>query len=408
MKMARTALQGIIALDFGTGVAVPDGIRLLAELGAKVIKIESSKNLDFVRTIAAEKNSSAGFNETNRNKLSIGLDLQTAKGKDILKKLIKIADVFAENQRGGVAKNLGFDYESVRKIKPNIIYLSSQGFGGGGPHSDYPAYGPMLSAGSGMLSIWKHPDDPYPVGSNSPLPDHMASKQCAIAIMAALDYKRRTGKGQYIDMAQTEVAASLIGESYLDYTINKRTPQPKGNRCSYAAPHGAYPCTGMDNWVAISVFTDEEWLSFTKSIGHSEWDKDPKFATLMERLKNVDELDKLIAEWAKTRDAWEIQELLQKAGVPAGVVQRAPDTMKDPQIAHDKALVELEHPIVGKRLYPNVALKLSATPALPSKPAPLLGQHTDEICRELLHMSDSDIKNLKKEGVLESPDIQQK
>ncbi len=406
--MARTALQGIIVLDLGTGVATPDGTRLLAELGATVIKIESSKNLDFVRTIAAEKNSSAGFNETNRNKLSIGVDLQTEKGKELVKKLVKMADVFAENQRGGVAKNLGLDYESVRKIKPDIVYLSSQGFGGGGPHSDYPAYGPMLSAGSGMLSIWKHPDDPYPVGSNSPLPDHMASKQAAIAMMAALDYKRRTGKGQFIDMAQTEVAAALIGESYLEYTINKHTPQPKGNRCPYAAPHGAYPCTGMDNWVAISVFTDEEWHSFVKAIGNPQWAGDAKFANLMGRLKNVDGLDKLIAEWTKTRDAWEIQELLQKAGVPAGVVQRAPDTMKDPQIAHDKALVELDHPIVGKRLYPNVALKLSETPALASKPAPLLGQHTDEICRTLLHMSDDEIKNLKKEGVLESPDTQQK
>ena len=406
--MARTALQGIIVLDLGTGVAVPDGTRLLAELGAKVIKIESSKNLDFVRTIAAEKNSSAGFNETNRNKLSIGVDLQTEKGKELLKKLIKMADVFAENQRGGVAKSLGFDYESVRKIKPDIVYISSQGFGGGGPHSDYPAYGPMLSAGSGMLSIWKHPDDPYPVGSNSPLPDHMASKQCAIAIMAALDYKRRTGKGQFIDMAQTEVAASLIGESYLDYTINKRMPQPKGNRCPYAAPHGAYPCTGIDNWVAISIFTDEEWHSFVRAIGNPKWASDSKFTTLLGRLKNVDELDKLIAEWTTPRDAWEVQETLQKAGVPAGVVQRAPDTMKDPQIAHDKALVELDHPIVGKRLYPNVALKLSGSPALASKPAPLLGQHTDEICRELLHMSDSDIKNLIKEGVLEKPDTKQK
>jgi crotonobetainyl-CoA:carnitine CoA-transferase CaiB-like acyl-CoA transferase len=236
----------------------------------------------------------------------------------------------------------------------------------------------------------------------------MASKQAAIAMMAALDYKRRTGKGQYIDMAQTEVAAALIGESYLDYTINKRTPQPKGNRCSYAAPHGAYPCTGMDNWVAISVFNDEEWHSFVKAIGNPAWAGDAKFDKLMGRLKNVDELDKLISEWTKPRDAWEIQELLQKARVPAGVVQRAPDTMKDPQIAHDKALVELEHPIVGKRLYPNVALKLSETPAVASKPAPLLGQHTDEICRTFLHMSDNEIKNLKTEGVLESPDITKK
>ncbi|MEA1958065.1 MAG: CoA transferase [Chloroflexota bacterium] len=402
--MARTALEGILVLDLGTGVAVPDGIRLLAELGANVIKIESSQNLDFVRTIAAEKNSSAGFNETNRNKRSIGVDLTTEKGKELAEKLIKMADVFAENLRGGVAKNLGFDYESIRRIKPDIIYLSSQGFGGDGPHSDYPAYGPMLSSGSGMLSIWKHPDDPYPVGSNSPLPDHMASKQCAIAILAALDYKRRTGKGQFIDMAQTEVAAALIGESFLDYTINKRVPEPKGNRSSYAAPHGAYPCDGIDNWVAISVFNDEEWHNFVKAIGNPDWAGDLKFATLLGRLKNVEELDLHISEWTTPQDAWDIQELLQKAGVPAGVVQRAPDTMKDPQIKHDNALVEIEHPIVGKRLYPNVVIKMSETPAVPSTSAPLLGQHTDEICRKLLQMSDDEIKKLKEEGILESPD----
>jgi len=282
MKMTQRALEGILVLELGTGVAVPDGIRLLAELGASVIKLESSDSPDFVRTIAAEKNSSAGFNETNRNKLSFGVDLTKEKGKEIVKKLIAMADVFGENLRGGVGKNLGLDYESVRQIKPDIIYISSQGFGGGGPHSDYPAYGPMLSSGSGMLSIWKHPDDPYPVGSNSPLPDHMASKQEAIAILAALDYRRRTGKGQFIDMAQTEVAAALIGESYLEYTMNKREPQPKGNRCPYAAPHGVYPCDGMDNWVAISVFTDEEWHKFVVAVGNPTWASDPKFSSLLE------------------------------------------------------------------------------------------------------------------------------
>lgn len=402
--MSRTALEGVKVISFGTGVVVPDAAKILGELGAEVIKIESSYNLDFMRTIAAEKNSSAGFNESNRNKRSFGADLRTEKGKELVRRLIKRSDIVAENFRGGVVKNLGMDYENVRKVKADIIYVSSQGFGGGGPHSGYPAYGPMLSSSSGMLSIWKHPNDPYPVGSNSPLPDHMASKQVVIAILAALDYKRRTGKGQFIDMAQTEVAAALIGERYLEYTMNHREPQPRGNRCPQAAPHGCYPCKGQDNWVAISVFTNQEWQDFGKAIGSPAWTKDRKFADVLGRLKNVDELDKLVVEWTTDREAFEVMNILQKAGVAAGVVQRAPDTMKDPQIAFDNALIELAHPVVGKRLYPGIPFKMSETPPQPSTPAPLLGQHTDEICREILGMSDKEIKQLKEEKVLESPD----
>jgi crotonobetainyl-CoA:carnitine CoA-transferase CaiB-like acyl-CoA transferase len=401
--MARTALEGITVISLGTGVVVPDAGKILGELGANVIKIESSDNLDFVRTLAADKNASAGFNESNRNKRSFGVNLKLDKGQEIVKQLIKISDVVAENFRGGVVKSLGLDYKSVQPLKPDIIYISSQGFGGGGPHSDYPAYGPMLSSASGMLSIWKQPDDPYPVGSNSPLPDHMASKQVAIAILAALDYRRRTGKGQFIDLAQTEVAAALIGEHYLDYTMNKREPQSQGNYCSYAAPHGCYPCQGQDNWVAISVFTNEEWRSFGEAIGNPAWAKDPKFADITGRLKNVDELDRLVVEWTSDREANEVMEMLQSAGVAAGVVQRAPDTLEDSQLKHLNAIVELEHPAVGKRIYNDIPFHLSETPPLPSSPAPLLGQHTDEICRELLKMSTEEVEKLKAGGILESP-----
>jgi len=400
--MSRSALEGVMVISLGTGAVVPDAGKILGELGANVIKIESSEHQDFVRTLSVKKNDVAGFNETNRNKRSFGVDLRTEKGKDLVRRLIKMSDVVAENFRGGVVKSLGFDYESVRKLKPDIVYISSQGFGRGGPHADYPAYGPMLASASGMLSLWKQPEDPFPAGSNSPLPDFMASKFAVIAILAALDYKRRTGKGQFIDMAQTEVAAALMGERYLEYTMNKQVPQPLGNRCSYAAPHGCYPCQGIDNWVAISVFTNEEWRSFGKAIGDPAWTKDHKFAYMPGRLKNADELDKRIAEWTATRVAKEVMDMLQGAGVAAGVVQRAPDTMSDPQIAFDKALIELDHSVVGKRLYPNIPFHMSETPPAPSRTAPLLGQHTEEICRELLKMSEGEIEKLKTEKVLES------
>jgi benzylsuccinate CoA-transferase BbsF subunit len=346
-------LENVKVLSFGTGGVGPDACKILGELGADVIKIESKDNLDFMRTIGPDINNIGQFNEANRSKRSFGVNLKSDKGKEFVSQLIKIADILVENFRGGVMKSLGFGYENVRRLNPEIIYVSSQGFGGGGPFSDHQAYGPMLSSASGMLSIWAQPDDPYPVGSNSPLPDHMASKHVVIAALAALDYRRRTDKGQFIDMAQTEVAASLIGEHYLDYTFNKRTAKPMGNRSPYAAPHGCYACKGTDEWCAITVFADEEWDSFCDVIGNPSWTEDPKFA--------------------------------------------------DPQLKWDNAIIELDHPVAGKRLYPGIPFHLSGASPLQSTPAPMLGQHTEEICRELLGMSEDDIQRLLDEDILHSP-----
>lgn len=397
-------LENVKILSFGTGGVVPDAGKIFGELGADVIKIESKDNLDFMRTIGPDINNIGQFNEANRSKRSFGVSLKTEKGKEIVGQLVKIADILVENFRGGVMKSLGFDYENVRRLNPQIIYVSSQGFGGGGPYSEYQAYGPMLSAASGVLSIWAQTDDPYPVGSNAPYPDHMASKHVVIAAIAALDYRRRTGKGQFIDMAQTEVAASLAGEYYLDYTFNRRITKPMGNRSPYAAPHGCYACKGTDEWCAIAVFSDEEWKSFCDAIGNPDWTKDSKFADLLGRLKNVDQLDKKVGEWTATLDAHVVMETLQAVGVAAGEVQRAPDTLADPQLKWDGAIVELDHPVSGKRLYPGVPFRMSATPPLKSTPAPLLGQHTEEICRDLLKISDEEIKRLLDEDVLHNPE----
>jgi benzylsuccinate CoA-transferase BbsF subunit len=405
VEMLGFPLEGIRVISFGTGAVIPDFGKILGELGADVIKIESRGNPDFARTLGATLDSSAGFNESNRNKRSLGINLKTEKGREVVKRLIKMSDIIGENFRGGVMKDFGLDYERMNQIKPDIIYISSQGFGGGGPYSDYEAYGPMLSAFSGMLSLWAHPDDPYPVGSNAALPDHMCSKLAVVAVLAALDYRRRTGKGQFIDMAQIEVAATLIGEVYLDYTINNRINKPMGNRSSYAAPHGCYRCKGDDEWCAISVFTVDEWRRFCDVLGNPGWTKDPRFADILGRLRNVDELDRLVEEWTTSRDARDVMETLQGAGIAAGVVQKAPYTIEDPQLKWRDAIIEIEHPIVGKKIYLGIPFKFSDMPLPPSTPAPLLGQHTDEICREILKMSEEETTRLKEEGVLESPSI---
>jgi benzylsuccinate CoA-transferase BbsF subunit len=243
--------------------------------------------------------------------------------------------------------------------------------------------------------------------------------------MAALEYRRRTGKGQYIDLSQIEVAAGLIGEVYLDVSMNKRLEPPVGNRSPYAAPHGCYKCKGLVNydpgyphmggtdirvpqeptedcWIAISVFTEEEWEGFCNAIGNPAWTKSPKFTTLTQRLKNVDELDQLVEQWTRQRDPFEAMEILQKAGVPAGVVECAEDQiLKDRQLKHRSFIVEVDHPKAGKHLHVGQPIKLSETPTLPSTHAPLIGEHTDEIMIDLLGMSAREIKRLKKEKVLE-------
>ena len=399
--MGSAPLEGIRVISFGTGAVIPDFGKILGELGADVIKIESRENMDFMRTIGADPDNIGGFNESNRSKRSFGVNLRKDKGKDLVRRLIKTTDIIGENFRGGVMKSHGLDYENVRQIKPDIIYVSSQGFGSGGPFSDYQAYGPMLSAASGLLSLWAHPTDPYPVGANVPLPDHMASKQAVFAAVAALDYRRRTGKGQFIDMSQVEVAAGLIGEACLDYTINKRVQKPAGNRSPYAAPHNCYRCKGNDQWCAVSVSTDAEWRALCKAMGDPPWTKDPRFTDFLSRTKNVEELDRLVEEWTLQHEPLEVMNTLQNAGVAAGVCLRPAETLTDPQLQWLDAFVEVDHPVAGKRIYPNVPFKMSEAKLPPSRPAPILGQHTAEICRELLKMSDSDISRLKDEGVLE-------
>jgi benzylsuccinate CoA-transferase BbsF subunit len=314
-----------------------------------------------------------------------------------------MSDIMGESFRGGVMQSLELDYESIRRFKPDIIYISSQGYGGGGPYSNYQAYGPINAAASGLTYIWSHPDDPYPAGTIIPHPDHIAGKHAVLAVLAALDYRRRTGKGQFIDLAQTEVAAALIGEIYLDYTINNRIAKPMGNRSPYAAPHGCYRCKGEDQWCAISVFTNDEWRRFCDAIGNPGWTVRPEFADTPSRLKNVDELDRLVEEWTIQREPYEVEDSLQQAGVAAGIARRAPDILNDPQLKHRDAFVELDHPVVGKRVYPSPPFKLSGISPFRSVPAPIFGQHTEEICHEILGMTGEEIDRLKEEGILEGP-----
>lgn len=425
--MARQVLEGIRAIDFSYGAALPETFRMCGEFGAEVIEVACSEYPEFMRRLGInfDISMSAAHNDGFRNKKGLGLSLGTPEGREIAMELIKRSDIVGESYRPSVMSNWGLDYESVRKVKPDIIYISSHGWGPGGPYEMYQSWGPHGQHVSGLTWLWNHPDSPYPIGGNLNHPDHFAPKIGFIALMAALDYRRRTGKGQLIDLSQIEVAAGLIGEVYLDVTMNQRLEPPVGNRSTYAAPHGCYKCKGLVNydpgyphmggtdiqvpqaptedcWIAISAFTGEEWQGFCNAIGNPAWTKGPKFATLTQRLKNVDKLDQLVEEWTRQHDPFEAMEILQRSGVPAGVVECAEDHIcKDQQLKHRGFIIEVDHPAAGKHLHGGQPIKLSETPALASKYAPLLGEHTDEIMRDILGVSTEEISRLKQEKVLE-------
>lgn len=402
--MKKPPLNGIRIVSLGTGGVVPDCVKTLGEMGADVIKIESKQNLDFVRTIGADINSVPGFNEINRNARSFGVNLKTAAGVDLVKALVKQADVLTENFRSGAVEKLGLDYASLRAVKPDLVYLSSQGFGKTGPYSEHKAYGPLMAAASGMLRLWAHPDDPYPVGATAPIPDHFASKHAVLAVLAALDYRRRTGKGQFIDVSLVEVGANLIGSSYLEYTVNGRDPQPTGNRVPYAAPYGLYRCKGSDEWCAISVYTEDEWRALCRAAGHEEWACDARFADTVSRLRNVDALDAAIEEWTSQFEPAEVMRTLQEAGVAAGVAARSADALADPQLEHLQAFVEVDHPVVGRKLYPGIPFKITGMTFAQSRPAPLFAEHSEEICRDVLKLPEEEIRRLVADGVVEIAD----
>ncbi len=403
--MPNYPLSGIRVISFDVGIVMPEAGKMLGELGADVIKIESRNFPDFMRTIAGDPNASAAFNEANRNKRTFGVNLKTKKGQALVKELIKTADIVIENYRGDVMAAVGLDYENICKIKPDIIYVSAQAFGKGGSYTNFKGYGPTIAAAAGVLSFFAQPDDKCGCAGSFPYPDNVVSRQAVLMALAALDKKRRTGEGEFIDISQVEVAATFAGETYLDFTINNRIAKPEGNRNPYAAPYNCYRCKGDDEWCAISIFTENEWKRFRYVMGEPDWTNEPRFSNLTGRLEHVDEMDTFIEEWTIQYPNHVIMTTLQAAGIAAGIVQRTSDQVNDPQLLWRHALVEVDHPVTGKKLFHNHAFNMSNMTFVESKPAPVLGQHTEEICRDFLDMSDSDIQQLITEEVLEGSSL---
>jgi crotonobetainyl-CoA:carnitine CoA-transferase CaiB-like acyl-CoA transferase len=403
--MSELPLAGIRVVELTTGAAGPTVAKSLAEYGAEVLRIESRTRPDTHRGGINQKrwNKSPDFVKLDRGKKSVTINIHTERGRDLVLDLMRESDVVVENFSLGVLARRGLGYEQVRQIKPDIIFISLKGLGSTGPHAHHVTWGPNLLCLFGMTFLWNHPNaNVRTQEARVQHPDFMAGVAGAAAVVAALLYRARTGKGQFIDEAQIEIGANLFGPYYLDYLVNGRVASPVGNRRPGAAPYGAYPCAdGPERWCAISVKSQQEWQRFCAAIGDPDWCRDPRFATPLAREHNAEALDQLVGEWTRQRTGVEVMAVLQAAGVAAAPIQDVDDLFVDPQLKARGLLVELEEPEAGPVVTEFPPVRLSETPARVDKPAPLMGEHTDQVLRDVLHLTEQEIESLHASGVLD-------
>ena len=399
-------LEGLKVVDFSWVFTGPMVTKYLGDHGAEIIKIESATRPDGTRMMTPFAPGQMGLNSSgvyanyNSSKYSMNINLREPRGVDVVKKLVARADIVLETFGPGVMGRLGLDYEELNKVKPDIVMLSMSMFGQYGPYANQPTFGQLLQATNGFVHLLGWPDrsPSLPVAAYT---DYIAPWYVLIALMAALDFRRRTGKGQYIDLAMQEASVHLASPVVMDYTINGRIQNRMGNNCPGAAPHGVYPCKGTERWCAIAVFSDEEWRALCKVMGNPEWTTSQKFDTILHRTENIEELDRLIGKWAVKFTPEELMARLQAGGVAAGVVQTGQDLVdNDLQLRHRRHFVEMEHAEMGWHLTERPPFRLSKTPSQPQRPFPSFGEHTELVCKEVLGMGDEEFAELIGAGVL--------
>lgn len=393
----RLLLDGVRVVEFGMAAVVPELCLVLSELGADVIKIESLAHPDVLRMSGAGLiNRSFAFNVECRGRRSVALDLSTEEGRELALALCAQADVVAENFRGGVLDGLGLGYEQVQAVNPTVVYAASQGYGRGGPFAEMPAYGPLNFGFSGLHHLWNHPEAPYPCGTALNHPDHIAGKLLAVGVLAALAHRDETGEGQLVELAQTEAAAFLLGEVYLEAALTGCEPGPQGNRSDLAVPHGVYPSAGEDRWVAVVVPDDAAWSRLCSALG---WELSPDTATLGHRLAERETIDARLASWTGGQSAEAAAALLQAHGVSAMPVMGPEDHHGDLHLAERGFIVHLEHPEVGPERHAGNPLRLSRLAQRTAESAPCLGADTEEVLTSVVGLSPERVAELANRGV---------
>ncbi len=408
--MGRLPLQGIRVVDF-TWVGVgPMLTRYLGDFGAEVIRIESRTRLDPFRhtpPFVEEKpgiERSGQFLNLNTSKCHVTLNLNHPKACQLARRLVAQADVVVENFTSQVMEKWQLTYADLREVRPDLIMLSLSMEGRTGPRRHIAGFGTVLQAAAGLSHLTGWPDR-GPSIPGVPYTDWTVPFFGLVALLAALDYRRRTGTGQYIDISNLEVGVNCLEAALLDYTVNGREQVRAGNEWMVgdlpgAAPHGVYRCQGENRWCAIAIFTDQEWARFCEVLGSPAWVQEPRFVTALGRIRHRDELHALVEAWTSQHPAEEVMHRLQAAGIAAGVVQNAADVSRDPQLLHRGHTIILDHAEVGPQGYDGPGFHLTASPAQ-LHPVPLLGQHNVRVFKGLLGLSDAEYDGLEAEGVFE-------
>jgi crotonobetainyl-CoA:carnitine CoA-transferase CaiB-like acyl-CoA transferase len=394
-------------VSFSWAMVGPLTMKYFADYGATVIRVETNKRTCLNRTSPPFKDGKPGinrsgyFNHFSANMLSMALNMAHPLALGVAKRLITQADVVMENFTPGVIEKWGLGYEELKKVKPDIIMLRQSGFGSLSLYAHLPAFGMILAAIAGIPNFIGWPDrEPLPVGVGA-YTDCISPRFAAAALIAALDYRNKTGKGQLLDLSQFETALYFILPAILEYVTIGREPLRRGNACSHAVPHGVYPCKGDDRWCTIAVYNNEQWSQLCKVIDKPEYIENPRFSTLSNRKRNEREIDKLISEWTITFTAAEVMTRMQAAGVPAGVVKDAADIYSDPQLRGRNFFWPMNHKEIGSFTHLGTSIKLSETPAQAYNPSPCLGEHSEYVCTKILGMSDEEFVQLVHAGVIE-------
>ncbi|MBI2859473.1 MAG: CoA transferase [Chloroflexi bacterium] len=398
----KPALEGIRIVDFTHFQAGPVCSLILGDLGAEVIKVEpldgeSSRQEGFM----ARFGESLSFHARNRGKCSICVDVKTKAGKELVMDLVKISDVFVENYRVGAMKRLGFDYESLKAVQPRIIMVSISGYGQDGPSALKPAHDPLMYAASGIMSLTGTPEGP-PMRVGVPIADRIGGMVGALATMAAL-YRRATTDdsqyhGEHVDVALLDGMVFSLDAMAMQYACNGVLPARVGNRSPRTGPSGYYKCKDGEAFIIASG--DKRWLGLCELMGRPDLTKDPRLAKNTDRFKHHDELDAIINSWMGERTVEQVLEGCRHHDIEAQRVLGIPEVLGDPQVKLRGMFRELEHPLLGKTLYPGPLLKGQPEAANAGRPAPLLGEHNDYVCRQLLGYAEEKIRELERTGVI--------
>ncbi|MBI5968025.1 MAG: CoA transferase [Deltaproteobacteria bacterium] len=409
----KRPLEGVRILDLTTFLSGPYAMMIAAYLGAEVVKVERPETGDPVRAnppyfgprgvvFEREDRRDLSFSmlKRGRGKKSITLNLQTEKGKEICKELVKKVDVVAENFAPGVMDRLGIGYPELRKIKPDIIYCSISGFGQDGPYRSLPAFDPVVQGMSGVMEVTGYPENP-PVRMGLAAGDQVAALYAVIGLLAALRYREKTGQGQAVDISMMDSLFSFLFDEALDVYVGRGIPIRTGNRRLRLTPFNSY--RAKDGYVVICTASDAHWASLLKAMGREDLIEDPRYKTLDQRMKNADEVDALVEGWTVGKEKKEAVEILRKQGIASGIVATIPEVLADPQLNFRGMIVKLQHPELGKvegAVGHGIPVRLSESAGNFDRPGPYLGAHNEEIYGGWLGYSKEYLNQLQREGII--------